>query len=83
MSIKNYLIKKLERYIDDRIETIFETRIERKLKDFADELGFEKVRKLNGEGFGCFSVGIYKWVPKPTTITKEEAEKKLDLKIVE
>ena len=83
---KKYLVKILEKYIDERIEYISKERTEHRLNEFGGELGFVRISKFSGREVSNIiwvgsGIDSYKWVKKPTTITKEEAEKKLDLKI--
>ena len=81
---KKYIIKAVKDWVENRIresingavaiiEINRDWEIEKQIENFADDTGYEKSWAFTGIG--------YKWVKKPTTITKEEAEKKLDLKI--
>ena len=81
---KKYIIKAVKDWVENRIresingaveiiEIKRDMEIKRQIEDFADDIGYEESWAFTGIG--------YKWVKKPTTITKEEAEKKLGLKI--
>ena len=81
--VKDWIENRIRESINGAVATIEENReeaIKKQIEKFADDIGYEEKLKSGGES------GMYvgtEWVKKPTTITKEEAEKKLDLKIVE
>ena len=86
---KKYIIKAVKDWVENRVresingavETIEIKRdmeIEKQIEKFADDTGYEEKPKSGGV-YGMY-IGM-EWVKKPTTITKAEAEKRLDIKI--
>ena len=86
---KKYIIKAVKDWVENRIresingaveiiEIKRDMEIEKQIEKFADDTGYEEKPKSGGV-HGMY-IGM-EWVKKPTTITKAEAEKRLDIKI--